>query len=630
MSSPFRSLASIDTTFRSIQPSPIPQADQDQLICVNTTNHLNEADDKNAQMNGIIDTLIVPCVPIYGLFSQTPSQVTNVNLLFKMFSEYEDKMRVVTTSKKGKEISTSAAVELVNEGSNAICNFTLTFNERGIPNINFQYVDTDLKKYNRPFTEHMNTATTLPQFLRAMGLLIIENIFLYGLDGVAKASHGCQGTFFMYYNRPLGGEGFHKDSTGNTSFVCLNYLNRGVLPSATILLNPTPIDKGGEFQNVDDRLSKIMEVIGNPHCTEAQITKRYNMGPYGTIGFNDLVVAHSSPFDETSKNVRSFSTLVTTPGQYGESVPSPLSGRISGSPHPPLESYPDANIPRNFTRMWINFKDPSVADNSVVAFPAYTISLYELEQIINNCRQKSMGAKKCLSVEELCASFIDPMHNPGTGTCSGSLSRSNSPAFHPQGIPYIPASTTTTPNALMTGKQSSSLFRPVAVPAPVGSSLTTTAVKDDYSELRDYDDFSDQSAYALLPPAPLRKQMMSKQRTAKIDDDVDDLPDYDDNHPSNMGGSKEGSLRGYNTKTKRRYNKVSKKTSHNKVTKRKGKRKRNKVEGNVGLLASRCFPTIIRRRSRRIISKRKDTGKKTGKRNKVTKKHKRNAMKRMR
>ena len=30
---------------------------------------------------------------------------------------------------------------------------------------------------------------------------------------------------------------------------------------------------------------------------------------------------------------------------------------------------------------------------------------------------------------------------------------------------------------------------------------------------------------------------------------------------------------------------------------------RKRLEGNVGLLASRCFPTIIRRRSRRIITK---------------------------
>ena len=153
--------------------------------------------------------------------------------------------------------------------------------------------------------------------------------------------------------------------------MCLNYLNTSVLPSATILLNPTPIDDVGEFQNVDDKLSKIMEVIGNPHCREAQITKRYNMGPYGTIGFNDLVVAHSSPFDETSTQVRSFTPIVTTPGLYGKSVPSSRSGKISGSPHPPLEVYPDVNIPRNFTRMWINFKDPSVADASVVAFLHY-------------------------------------------------------------------------------------------------------------------------------------------------------------------------------------------------------------------------------------------------------------------
>ena len=459
------------------------------------------------------------------------------------------------------------------------------------------HVDKDLTKYNTPFTKYMNDATALPPFLRAMGLLITENIFLYGLDSITKQSGGCQGTFFMYYNRPLGGEGFHKDSTGNTSFVCLNYLNTSVLPSATILLNPTPIDDVGEFQNVDDKLSKIMEVIGNPHCREAQITKRYNMGPYGTIGFNDLVVAHSSPFDETSTQVRSFTPIVTTPGLYGKSVPSSRSGKISGSPHPPLEVYPDVNIPRNFTRMWINFKDPSVADASVVAFPAYTISLNELEQIIIHCQQKRMRAQKCLSIDELCASFIDPIHNPGKGTCYPGLSRSNSPAYHPQGIPYRPPSTTTTPSALEMGMQPSPLFRPLAAPAPIGSSLTTTST----------------SLFRPVATAPA-----ATAPTAQPADLYPDLPDYDPDHPDNRGGS--------NKKTKKIRNKAKKRT---KLTKRKGKH--NKMEGNGGLLASRSFPIILRRNAkhcRKSITK--NNKRRRVSHNKVTKKHRRNAVKRSR
>jgi len=614
MSSPFRSIASIDTTFRSIQPSPIPPADQDQLICVNTINSSStnpEEMTKNDHMMEIIDPDIVPCVPIYGLFSQTATQIKNTQNLFAMFSEYEHKMRVVTSSKKGKEISTSAAVELRNEGSNAICNFTLEIDDYNNIRIQYQYVDKDLTKYNTPFTEHMNSATARDEFLHAMGLLIIENIFLYGLDGVTMASHGCQGTFFMYYNRPLGGEGFHKDSTGNTSFVCLNYLNTGVLPSATIVLHPTQSSSiastatssskkndSGEFDEVNDTLDKIIKIIDIPHCEDAQITKRYNMGPYGTIGFNDLVVAHSSPFDETSKNVRSFSALVTTPGPYGQSVPSPLSGKISGSPHPPLESYPDANIPRNFTRMWINFKDPSVAEKSVVAFPPITITSVELTYIITNCQQKSMRAKKCLSVEELCASFIDPIHNTGKGTCFRSLSRGTSPATISQNFPYRLPSTTTTPTALEMGIQPVSLFRPVAVapapaPAPIGSSLTTTTtLNDDLVDYNDDDDVSITWANNGSEGPDLYKQM-NKKRDDEIDANFE-----------KMGGSRGGALRGHNKKTKRRHNKVTKKISHNKVTKRKGKRNK--------------------------ITKRKEGGGKTGKRNNITKKHKRGGVKRTR
>ena len=352
----------------------------------------------------------------------------------------------------------------------------------------------------------------------------------------------------MYYNRPLGGEGFHKDSTGNTSFVCLNYLNESVLPSATLVLSNTP-EITGELDSVNDTLEVIMREIHIPHCDQTQIAKTYNMGPHGTIGFNDLVVAHSSPYDKIDTSVRQISPLVTSSGQYGHSFPSPISSYISSSPHQPLKEYIDVTIPRNFTRMWINFKDSSVAGDDVVAFSYENIGENAVNAIILKCLEKKRSAQKCLSVEELCASFIDPMHNPGTGTCSASLSRNNSPATILQGIQYVPPSTTTTTNANTARLAPTYIFRPIAQ-EPLGSSLTTTAVKDDYPELRDYDDFSDQSLYADLPPAPLRKQMMSKQRTTKMDDDVDDLPDYDDNHPSNMGGSKEGSLRGYNTKNK--------------------------------------------------------------------------------
>ena len=115
MNNRFKSLAGLD---ENATLSPTPQADPDQLICVNTTNPSNreyEAADKNVQMSEIIDTSIVPCVPIYGLFTQTPSQIKNANLLFALFSEYEDKMPVETsiTTKEGTETTTSSAVELV-------------------------------------------------------------------------------------------------------------------------------------------------------------------------------------------------------------------------------------------------------------------------------------------------------------------------------------------------------------------------------------------------------------------------------------------------------------------------------------------------------------------------------------
>lgn len=650
MNNRFKSLAGLD---ENATLSPTPQADPDQLICVNTINPSHTNHEKVVSMTKKIAPEIVPCVPIYGIFRQTDTQIYNVNSLFNMFSEYEDKMPVETNTitKEGTETTTSSALELVNEGSNAICNFTFKFDNDGKPVINFQYIDKDLIKYNNTaFTKHMYEAINSQHFISAMGLLIVENIFLYGLDNLARESNGCQGTFFMYYNRPLGGEGFHKDSTGNTSFVCLNYLNESVLPSATLVLSNTP-EITGELVNVNDTLELIMREIHIPHCDQIQIAKTYNMGPYGTIGFNDLVVAHSSPFDKTDTSVRQIRPLVTSPGQYGHSFPSPLLSYMSSSPHPPLKEYTDVNIPRNFTRMWINFKDSSVAGDDVVAFPYENIGEDVVNAIILRCLEKKRRAQKCLSVEELCASFIDPMHNPGTGTCSASLSRNNSPATILQGIQYVPPSTTTTTNANTARLAPTYIFRPVAS-VPAVSSSTTTAVKDDYSELPDYDDFSDQPAYAVLPAAPVRKQMMGKaigkQRTTNMNDDddavinsymnpqelhkkkreetedteglrtskrvnsvplpniVDDLPDYDDTHPSNLGGSKERSLKGYNKKTKRRYNKVSKKTSHNKVTKRKGKRKRNKV------------------------TKRKERGKKTGKHNKVTKKHKRVGGKRIR
>ena len=523
MSGRFKSIADIGEINQSQRP-PTPQADPDQLICVNTTNlsSKNTEDiDKYASMRKNIDPAIVPCVPIYGLFTQTQSQIYNVESLFTMFSEYEDKMPVETsiTTETGTETTTSSAVELVNEGSNAICNFTLIFDPSGIPVVNFQYVDKDLTKYNTPFTKYMIEATKSREFLRAIGLLIIENVFLYGLDGITKQSGGCQGTFFMYYNRPLGGEGFHKDSIGNSSFVCLNYLNKSVLPSAIMVLSNTPVITG-ELDKVDDILELIIREIDIPHCTEAQIAKTYDMGPYGTIGFNDLVIAHSSPFDKTDTSVKEIHPIVTSPGIYGQSVPSPLPSYISSSPHPRIKEYTDVSIPRNFTRMWFNFKDPSVAGAHAIGFPYETISLNELNNIIFRCRQRRMNAQKCLSMEELCTSFIDPIHNPGSGKCFTSLSRSNSPAYHPQGIPYRPPSTTTTPSALEMGMQPSPLFRPLAAPAPIGSSLTTTST----SLFRPVATAPAATAPALAP-------------AAQPGDLYPELPDYDPDHPDNRGGS---------------------------------------------------------------------------------------------
>ena len=236
-----------------------------------------------------------------------------------------------------------------------------------------------------------------------------------------------------------------------------------------------------------------------------------------------------------------------------------------------------------------------------VLLHSYTISLNELEQIIIHCQQKRMRAQKCLSIDELCASFIDPIHNPGKGTCYPGLSRSNSPAYHPQGIPYRPPSTTTTPSALEMGMQPSPLFRPLAAPAPIGSSLTTT------------------STFLFRPvataPAATAPALAPAAQPADL---YPELPDYDPDHPDNRGGS--------NKKTKKIRNKAKKRT---KLTKRKGKH--NKMEGNGGLLASRSFPIILRRNAkhcRKSITK--NNKRRRVSHNKVTKKHRRNAVKRSR
>ena len=72
MSSPFRSLAGLnefDTLY------PIPQADPDQLICIKTTNPSNTNNEKVVSMTKKIAPEIVPCVPIYGIFRQTDTQI---------------------------------------------------------------------------------------------------------------------------------------------------------------------------------------------------------------------------------------------------------------------------------------------------------------------------------------------------------------------------------------------------------------------------------------------------------------------------------------------------------------------------------------------------------------------------
>ena len=430
-----------DDTGTLLPPTSINPSTPDQLVYINAITNVENVENEE---NGTIKTRaeknyelidkyrldpgITLKTPLYGYFKQTSSQIDAVDMMFRIFTEELQVMGTSTTNEQGEETETLAYTEIQNNGSNTIYNFTIGYNvETGDIKIGYQQADLNLRiaNFNSLVTEHMKEAIKNEHLLSAMASLILENIYLYGLDEIMHISGGLQGTFMMYYNRIFGTEGFHKDSMGNTSFVILNYTNEDILPSAMVALKKTP-HLGGDVIKPRDLMQSIIDDLELSDCYGPQIIKRFDMKPYGSFGFYDSLFVHSSPYDITIHTDFSKYGLTFSSGQ--NIIPNNDDIRISDKNFnlfPPLSDYKNINTPRNFTRMMINTLPAELRNIDIEGFNVIHILKDNVDIIVQAAKVKNEAAKKCIPPEDLCPLFTNPNFNINNKTCTSTLGGSN-------------------------------------------------------------------------------------------------------------------------------------------------------------------------------------------------------------
>jgi hypothetical protein len=103
----------------------------------------------------------------------------------------------------------------------------------------------------------------------------------------------------FYYSRPKNAVGFHKDTTGRTMFVNLNFNNESDMLGPEYVLNPSRIPsheqhiQGKHLLKFQQHLDNANSVLGSPQLIEATVVKSN-----GVVSFVDELIHHSTPYPE--------------------------------------------------------------------------------------------------------------------------------------------------------------------------------------------------------------------------------------------------------------------------------------------------------------------------------------------
>lgn len=175
-----------------------------------------------------------------------------------------------------------------------VCSVAITTDDDGKPRLNVQRprVIPDTVGDGEGLEDGLEAS--IEQHVKAT--LVATGQLEYLVDSGLLQSHFIEVDVDFYYKRNPDGIGFHKDTIGHSLFVNLNFNNSVPIVGPEYILNPEPIE--AHDSHVQDKLPavfwadvlKAREEIGPPSEISASM-----IDPYGTIGWVDELMHHSTP-----------------------------------------------------------------------------------------------------------------------------------------------------------------------------------------------------------------------------------------------------------------------------------------------------------------------------------------------